>query len=165
MDNFLTNEALTLLYNYCLESTVFFDVRESYLGTYLKTGFQGDLVIQIAEELNWRFPRIFNDHFWNTAWAYKYENSLKGIKIHADESAVNVNFWIAPDEGNLDKSSGGLVVYPVEAPLSWNFNEFNSEDKIQVLEQFIKDSRVPPVTIPHKRNRMVLQLFITFSKL
>ncbi len=28
-------------------------------------------------------------------------SSLRGISIHADEAAVNVNFWITPDEANL----------------------------------------------------------------
>ena len=28
---------------------------------------------------------------------------MKGIKIHADFAAINVNFWIAPDKANLNK--------------------------------------------------------------
>ncbi len=29
------------------------------------------------------------------------------------------------DVANLDPDSGGLVVYTLEAPIEWNFNEFN----------------------------------------
>jgi hypothetical protein len=31
-------------------------------------------------------------------------------------AAVNVNFWITPDDANLDEKSRGLVVYDVDAP-------------------------------------------------
>lgn len=36
--------------------------------------------------------------------------------MHADHAAVNLNFWVTPDEANLDPSSGGLVVYPKAPP-------------------------------------------------
>jgi hypothetical protein len=31
-----------------------------------------------------------------------------GIGIHADFAAINVNFWITPDDANLDPKSGGI---------------------------------------------------------
>ena len=31
------------------------------------------------------------------------------------------NFWITPDEANLDPQGGGLEVWDVEAPLDWDF--------------------------------------------
>jgi len=33
-------------------------------------------------------------------WGYKCESSLPGLGVHADEAAVNVNFWITEDEAN-----------------------------------------------------------------
>ena len=44
-------------------------------------------------------------------WAYKYDNRYNGIQTHADQAAINVNIWITPDEANLDKDTGGLVIY------------------------------------------------------
>lgn len=41
---------------------------------------------------------------------------MDGITVHADVAKVNLNFWVTPDEANLDPSSGGLVVYPKEPP-------------------------------------------------
>jgi hypothetical protein len=35
---------------------------------------------------------------------------------HADFAAVNVNFWITPDEANLDSKTGGMIVYDLEVP-------------------------------------------------
>ena len=37
--------------------------------------------------------------------------------MHADHAAVNLNFWVTPDEANLDPLSGGLVVYPKAPPV------------------------------------------------
>jgi hypothetical protein len=36
--------------------------------------------------------------------------------------AVNVTLWITPEDANLDPTSGGLAVYDVNAPLSWDFD-------------------------------------------
>ena len=41
---------------------------------------------------------------------------MDGIGVHADNAAVNLNFWVTPDDANLDPSSGGLVVYPKAPP-------------------------------------------------
>ena len=41
---------------------------------------------------------------------------MNGIAVHADHAAVNLNFWVTPDDANLDPSSGGLVVYPKAPP-------------------------------------------------
>ena len=49
-------------------------------------------------------------------WGFKYDSSLNGIDILADSAAVNVNFWITPDEANNDPASGGLVLWDVAAP-------------------------------------------------
>ncbi|MCS5516925.1 hypothetical protein NWF32_24530 [Pseudomonas qingdaonensis] len=38
-----------------------------------------------------------------------------------------MNFWITPDEANLDRDSGGLVVYDVEAPSDWDFETYNRQ--------------------------------------
>ena len=59
----------------------------------------------------------------------------RGLSLHADAAAVNVNFWITPDEANLNPDTGGLVVYDKEAPAEWNFAAYNSEqNKPKILE-------------------------------
>lgn len=41
---------------------------------------------------------------------------MAGIAVHADSASVNLNFWVTPDDANLDPDSGGLVVYPKVPP-------------------------------------------------
>jgi hypothetical protein len=38
------------------------------------------------------------------------------LLAHADNSALNVNFYIAPDNANLDPEHGGMEIWDVAAP-------------------------------------------------
>tara|TARA_B100001250_G_scaffold181902_1_gene156510 strand:- start:76 stop:564 length:489 start_codon:yes stop_codon:yes gene_type:complete len=127
----------------------------------MKEGLANPLIIQIAEELRNKFPKIFRDHRIKEIWAYKYDSrtnnqnsSLRGIKVHADQAAINVNFWITPKEANLNSASGGLIVYDKEAPKEWSFQTFNkNEDRIR---EELKRSKCNTKVIPYNENRAVV---------
>lgn len=163
LDGLLTREALEAIRRFCLDSTIWNDVghnfheegiRRAYLGTYAGDGFCCPLLFQIAEDLARALPAIFQDHRLTQMWAYKYEPRTDGIGIHGDNAAVNVNFWITPDEANLDPQSGGLMVWPVEAPAQWNFDDYNKDRK--KIRRFLESSRVAPVNVPYRQNRAVI---------
>ena len=128
----------------------------NYFGAYAQQGFYGPLLHQIAEELRAKFPRIFGTHLLSQAWAYKYDNTATGIKVHADVGAVNCNFWLTPTEANLDPSSGGLIVYDVEAPDEWNFADFNTDKSVSKVYEFLEKEKANKFVIPFRRNRMVM---------
>jgi hypothetical protein len=153
-DDLLTPEALSALRSFCLESTLWFDFnyRNGYLGAYLNDGFSCDLLFQISEELRQRFPQIFADHKLRQMWAYKYDSQLSGIELHADAAAVNVNFWITPDDANLNPESGGLEVYTREAPLEWDFEKYNNDQ--DALRAFVADG--DSKVIAYRGNRAVV---------
>ncbi len=125
IDNLLTDEALAALRRFCLEQPVW---RKAYPGGYLgafpEDGFASPLLGQIADELRAAYPVIFQGHALNYLWGFKYDSQLSGIGIHADQAAVNVNFWITPDDANLDPESGGLVVW--DRICRWTGNSQNS---------------------------------------
>lgn len=160
IDDFLSPEALALLRRYCLESTFWFDFHHAngYLGAFFEDGFAAPLLLQIAGELRQRMPEIFRDYPLTQLWAFKYDSRLDGIELHADIAAVNLNFWITPDEANLDPESGGLVVWDKAAPPEWGFDEFNtSTAQGQArIERFLHESGAQPVRVPHRCNRAVL---------
>jgi tetratricopeptide (TPR) repeat protein len=155
IDELLTKDALEKLRRFCLESTVWHQVYEGgYLGAFPEHGFAPPLLAQIAEELRATYPAIIEDHPLLHFWAFKYDSSLHGIKKHADFAAVNVNFWITPDEANLDPEHGGLVVWDKAAPQDWDFARYNAaEDDISA---FLKAQDSTPVTIPYRANRAVV---------
>jgi len=162
IDSFLSPKALESLRKFLLESTIWFDIKPNgYIGAFLKEGLANPLIFQIADELKKKFPQIFKDYPITQIWAFKYDSrskqsnsSLKGINVHADFAAVNVNFWITPNEANLNSESGGLIVYDVEAPKEWDFKTFNNDEK-RIREE-LKKSKGGTKTIPYKENRAVV---------
>jgi len=156
VDGLLRPAALAALRRFCLEATVWFDVRHSggYVGSYINEGFNAGLLLQIGEELRTRFPAIFRGHALRHLWAYKYDARMTGIGIHADEAAVNVNFWITPDAANLDPDGGGLVVYDKEAPRDWDFATFNND--VPAILRFVRESGARAMKVPYRQNRAVI---------
>ena len=167
IDNFLTPSALNSIRKFLLGSTIWFDIKiGGYLGAYLKEGLACPLLLQIADDLRINFPEIFKNHQLKQLWAYKYDsraykddNGLTGIKAHADQAAVNVNFWITPATANLNPESGGLIVYNTPAPLEWDFNAYNAYNYNNSEEKIVKylenDSHEKSI-VPYNENRVVI---------
>ena len=101
-DDFLSPEALDELYHFCMDASIWFDVKPGYLGAYFDDGFTAPVLLRVVEELRKALPRVVGDKELKQAWAYKYDSSPTnaGIKVHADPAAVNVNFWVTPDDAN-----------------------------------------------------------------
>ena len=160
IDNLLSPEALNALRRYCLESTIWFDFNHpnGYLGAVFENGFTDPLLLQICDELKSKFPKIFGAYPLMQMWAFKYDHELGGIQLHGDVAAVNLNFWITPDEANLDENSGGLRVWDKAAPADWCFNEFNSgsEQAQARIHQFLSDNQANEIVVPYRQNRAVV---------
>lgn len=155
IDNLLTEEALVAMRRYCWGSTLWRSVYNAgYIGAFPEQGFNSPLLAQIVEEFRTVFSDICGDHALKYVWGFKYDSALEGIAIHADAAAVNVNFWITPDDANLDPESGGLVVWDVAAPLDWDFTKFNTDEK--AIRDFLAQSGAKPVVIPYRANRAVI---------
>ena len=155
IDSLLKPQALSALRKFCLESTIWFNTFDNgYLGALFEEGFCCPLLLQISEELRHAFPRIFKHHQLAQLWAFKYDSRFKGINMHADFAAINVNFWITPDDASLDKDSGGLIVYNKEAPKHWEFQRYNQNQN--ALIEYLKSSGAEPVTYPHRQNRALI---------
>jgi len=154
VDDLLRPQALTALRRYLHRSTVWFGYGKArgYCGSYMEDGFGNALLLQLAGEMRQRLPQIVGPHFLNQMWAYIYDQAMAGITAHADPAAVNLNFWLTPDEANLDPESGGLIVSLREAPRDWNFHEYNNRP--EVLDPYVSgDNRV---VVPHRCNRLVM---------
>jgi tetratricopeptide (TPR) repeat protein len=157
IDGLLTQEALDSLRRFCWESTIWkADYENGYIGAFLGDGFATPLLFQIAEELRLKFPRIFKQHRLTQSWAFKHDSTRRGLNIHADAAAVNVNFWITPDDANLNPDTGGLVVYDKEAPRTWNFRDYNSDRNKSKILEWLKEVHAEAVKIPYRANRAVV---------
>jgi tetratricopeptide (TPR) repeat protein len=155
VDDLLTPEALQALRRFCWGSTIWRDqYHDGYLGAFPQDGFACPLMAQIADELRDAYPGIFKRYPLMQTWGFKYDSAMSGIRIHADFAAVNVNFWITPDEANLDPESGGLVVWDAPAPLDWDFEKYNRDGK--AMYAFLEQAKATSVTVPHRANRALI---------
>jgi len=155
IDDFLTNEALDGLRRFCWGSTVWRRVHKGgYLGASPELGFACPLLFQIADELRRKYPTVFASHQLELFWAFKYDSQLPGIEVHADFAAVNVNFWITPDDANLDPKSGGIVIWDKAAPLDWDFAKYNADTPS--AREFLAHAGARSVTVPYRSNRAVI---------
>jgi hypothetical protein len=157
IDNLLNDEALEKLRQYCWRSTMWQKpYPNGYLGAMPEHGFACPLLAQIADELRSTYPAIVGEHPLLRWWGFKYDSRLTGINVHADFAAVNVNFWITPDEANLDPACGGLVVWDKPAPLEWTFAQYNSPGAGQRIRDFLAQTQAKSVTVPYRANRAVI---------
>jgi Tetratricopeptide repeat len=155
IDNLLTEEALEALRRFCWGSTIWpLPYKDGYLGAMPEPGFACPLLAQIADELRQVFPSVIGDHGLRRSWAFKYDSRLAGIPMHADQAAVNVNFWIAPEDANADPESGGLIVWDKKAPLDWDFARYNTNEA--AIRAFLAEQGAKPITVPHRTNRAVI---------
>jgi len=90
-------------------------------------------------------------------WAYKYDERYTGINVHADEAAVNLNFWVTPEDANLDKESGGLVIYTKKPPADWTFDMYNQFAEGGAARQLRKHLGKPCFCFSHTTILLPLQ--------
>jgi hypothetical protein len=154
IDDLLTPEALDGLRRFCHGSTIWRDTFDGYLGARPQSGFACPLLAQVAEEFSAAYPAIFHQHPLLFAWAFKYDQGMPGTRVHADFAAVNVNFWITPDEANEDPQTGGLLVWDVAAPLDWDFTKYNADEA--AIRDFLSRSGAVSIRIPYRANRAVI---------
>ena len=154
VDDLLTPDALAAVRRFCLESTIWNNIKPGYLGAYFFDGFCSELLLRLAWELRQSFPRIMRGLPLQMMWGYKGDQTLPGLAVHADEAAVNVNFWITDDEANLDKEHGGLLVWPQDAPRDWGFTKFNKD--AASIQRYLESIGGEPVRVPYRANRAVI---------
>jgi len=155
IDNLLTMEGLEGLRRFCRTSTIWRrSYKDGYLGAMPEHGFACPLLAQIADELRDVFPSVIGDHGLLLLWGFKYDSRLSGIPMHADQAAVNVNFWIAPEEANRNIETGGLLVWPTKPPPDWDFSRYNTDEA--GIRAFLAQEGAKPIVIPHRANRAVV---------
>ena len=154
-DGLLTPSALRELWQFCLDSTVWFQMTfKNEVSATLFNGFCCPLLLQIANELRARLPGLLGKHPLALAWAYKYCGDFSGLGIHADDGAVSVNFWITPDEANLDGESGGLILWDREVPES--YLRLERARQPPMIQAIVDAPGTTAVTAPYRCNRAVV---------
>jgi Flp pilus assembly protein TadD len=158
-DDLLTPEALSGLRRFCRDSTIYFGSDPAgFVSATMAGGLNCSVMYQVAEELKTALPTVLGPHHLSNMWSYRHRAQGGGVLAHTDLAAVTFNFWIAPDEANLDPESGGLVVYDREEPHEWDWMQINrrkSRPEVRgQIEAFLEGAR--EIVIPHRSNRAVM---------
>lgn len=158
IDDFLCKLALERVQRFCLEADVWKDASHGYLGAYVEFGFDAPLLRQIVEEMKQNLPLTLGHRKLKDMWAYKCDQRLHGIGIHADTAAFNANLWVTPDTANELPTSGGMLIWDISAPSEWGHSEYNSnnEETQAQLESYLESSGAKKLVIPYRENRCIL---------
>ena len=164
IDEFLTEPALQRLRDYCAGSTIWRKIYAAgYLGAAPEDGFACPLLAQIVEEIQSTFQPILRDERFRYLGAFKYDSELSaGTNTHADNSALNVNFYITPDEANLDPEHGGMVIWDLTAPDVASQRKYSSSEP--AVRELIERSGAKATVVPHRANRAVIFRSALFHK-
>jgi len=134
-----------------------------YLGAAPEDGFACPLLAQIVEDIQAAFAPILGQESFRYLGAFKYDSQLStGTNTHADNSIVNVNFYIAPEDANLDPESGGMEIWDVAAPDIQTMRRLNGNEDL--ARDFLRKSGARRTVIPHRANRAVIFKSTQFHK-
>ena len=163
IDNFLSSNALKELQYFCRNANIFkYSYPSGYVAAFLSKGLSNQFILKLSEDLRLTYKNIFKELRLTQAWIFKYDSKKEGTNIHADQAAVNVNFWITPEIGNQDKSKGGLKIWNKLPPKESSFDSYNSLDSSPEILKMLNDNSISSKVIPYKENRAVIfnsQLF------
>jgi len=164
IDDFLTTTALQRLRDYCAGSTVWRkNYAAGYLGAAPEDGFACPLLAQIVEEIQTEYALIIAGEPFRYLGAFKYDSELStGTNTHADNSAINVNFYITPDEANLDPDHGGMIIWDLAAPDVEAQRRYSSSET--EMADLLARSGAKPTIVPHRSNRAIIFKSALFHK-
>lgn len=156
VDDFLSDQTLSELRKFCLESTIWYDMSAvGDLGASLEEGFCCPLLLQVANEIREKFPQIYGDYFFSTCWSYRYHAKKSGDGLHGDSGRVSVNIWLTPDDANLDPDGGGLLFWNKKVPML-QVKDNPKEMTEQILRDIIAEPDAKYFSVPYKCNRATL---------
>jgi len=154
-DSLLNDEALAALQRYCLEPSIWFEMKfHSEVGSSLCNGFCCPLLLQIAADIRAAFPSVFGEHLFATCWTYKYFQDESDGHIHADNGAASLNLWVTPDESNLEIDAGGLVLWNKSVPDS--YFDASGEEMVEMSQELIAQPDAKPGYVSYGCNRAMM---------
>ena len=161
VDDLLSDWVLEFAYRFCLDATIYWEQKltNTYVGSYSQFGLYNHMFVLITEAFRRVMPNIIGTSVLSNFWSYKYHNEQpmhqKGIAPHADLAKVNLNLWITPNHANVNKLTGGMIVYDDYRIDSVKEFQMLQDGRLKHYQDKI-DQGKGGVHIPYQRNRMVL---------
>lgn len=86
-------------------------------------------------------------------WALLYSKNTDG-NMHADFGQFTLTYWLTPEEHNLNKNTGGLLLYDVQRPKNSSANQYLTAGGAS--EKYVSERTQNHVVVPYRHNRAVL---------
>lgn len=155
-DGFLAPAALSSFCRYLLESTIWHDFGHisGHVASYLEDGLASPLLLQVADELRALLPEVLGNKPLSQAWAFRSVEAAGTIEAHSDDADVSINFWLTPDDANLDPAHGGMQLCLAVPPADWKVTGY--EDDRQRTIGFLQRHGNEVLRVPYRQNRAVL---------
>ena len=149
IDNFFTDEFLSILKIRALYSKYFDDNYEEYraINYYIDQDYITDTITKEFRHKLSVLPKF------RQAWSFVYNNESTGVGMHADPSQFNVNVWVSSDESVKNKTCNGLFIYKIIPPSDWTRKEWNARVPAQ---KYIDSHHLEPIKIDYKSNRAII---------
>lgn len=166
IDDFLQPEYTLRLRDFML----FFSKKEDYYKDYAAVNFYRNtkdrvwfpLLSDIVDEARKKMYCLRSLSF-QRAWAFIYDTMSNGVDIHADDAAINLNFWVTPDESiEHAEHKNGLDIWKIYPPKDWDYQSYNRNARTSAL--YIAEQGGEKVSIPYKFNRMIMFDSMYFHK-
>jgi len=150
IDNFFTDEFLSILKIRALYSKYFDDNYEEYraINYYIDQDYITDTITKEFRHKLSVLPKF------RQAWSFVYNNESTGVLLHADPSQFNVNVWVSSDESVKNKTYNGLQIYKIIPPPSWDREDWNGN--YEKARNYIDSKNIKPVNIDYKSNRAII---------
>jgi hypothetical protein len=108
---------------------------------------------EIATALKSAMPDFFGAMELVDHWGLMYPKNSQG-RLHADIGGLATTLWLTPDQYNLNKEAGGLIIHDVKRPPRMFVYEGLVED---MAEKYLAEHTSGDfVRIPYRCNRLVL---------
>ena len=108
---------------------------------------------QITADLMNHLPIVLRGHRLVGSWAI-LAGKGPGLPPHADNADVVLNLWLTSDDCNLDKGTGGLILFDVERPAEMQYPDFVIPEKVE--EAISASTKGVVRRVPYRFNRAIL---------
>ncbi|MEG9883342.1 MAG: hypothetical protein V6Z86_01745 [Hyphomicrobiales bacterium] len=114
-----------------------------------------DMAVRVVEALETPIRRNFGRQYRLAEyWALLYAKNTDG-NVHADFGDLTITYWLTPDRYNLDRETGGLVLYDARRPADMPFSAYLASG--EASRAYVGEhARQAPVVIPYRFNRAIL---------
>jgi tetratricopeptide (TPR) repeat protein len=163
---FLSPAGLAAVRAYCRDLAAFNRLGPDFVAAEMDDAFHGALLYRLAKELRGKLPNLLADRPMITTWAYRYADSGRGVKLHTDDAAVTVNFWLTDDSANERPDTGGLELFIKEQPpeQDWmRYNSYKDDPSVEAeITAYLGDAA--RVRVPYGGNRGLIFKSILFHR-